>query len=153
MKVFEPYSCLRPCAAVLGVVLAAVAARTVAALKPDAGWKTLTLPEKGPAGHWWAEQERRRGFAQALDKLAGPGKGYQAVATLQADKSRKVFFNTGAQLQTIWLNGQRIYHNESWTGWHAGKERVPAQLRAGRNVIVIEMGPAFFLGVTDDNDW
>jgi lysophospholipase L1-like esterase len=126
---------------------------TVSALKPDAGWKTLTLPEQAPAAHWWAEQERRRGFAQALDKLAGPGKGYQAVATLQADKSRKVFFNTGAQLQTIWLNGQRIYHNEGWTGWHAGKERVPAQLQAGRNVIVIETGPAFFLSVTDDNNW
>jgi lysophospholipase L1-like esterase len=127
--------------------------RTVAALKPDAGWKTLTLPQKGPAGHWWAEQERRRGFAQALDKIVGPGKGYQAVATLQAEKPRQAFFNTGAQLQTIWLNGQRIYHNEAWTGWHAGKERVPARLQAGRNVIVIETGPAFFLSVTDDNAW
>jgi lysophospholipase L1-like esterase len=127
--------------------------QAVAALKPDGGWKTYTLPEKGPAAHWWFEQERRRGFALSLDKLVGPGKGYQAMASLQAEKPRSVFFNTGAQLQTVWLNGKRIYQNTGWTGWHAGKERVPARLQAGRNVIVIETGPAFFLSVTDDNRW
>ncbi len=34
-----------------------------------------------------------------------------------------------------------------------GKERIPAELKAGRNVSVIETGDAFFLSVTDDDQW
>jgi lysophospholipase L1-like esterase len=126
--------------------------KTVAALKPE-GWKIYTLPEKDTLSAWWPEQERRRGFAQSLDKLAGPAKRYQAVAIVEAEKPRSVFFNTGAQLETIWLNGKRIYKNEGWTGWHAGKERISARLEAGKNTVVIETGPAFFLSITDDSDW
>ena len=66
-----------------------------------------------------------------------------------AAKPRTVYFNTGAHLQTIWLNGKRIYKSEGWTGWHAGKERVAAELNAGKNTIVIETGSAFFLSITE----
>lgn len=122
-------------------------------VKPDETWKQLTLPEKTPAPHWWNDQERRRGFAGALDKLAGQAKTYRGVATIEADKTRQVYFNTGGQLQTIWLNGKRIYRSAGWTGWHAGKERVAAELQAGKNVVIIETGPGFFLSITDDKDW
>ena len=88
-----------------------------------------------------------------MEKLVGPGKSYLGVATIDAAKPRTVYFNTGAHLQTIWLNGKRIYKSEGWTGWHAGKERVPAELIAGKNTVIIETGSAFFLGVTDDNAW
>jgi hypothetical protein len=74
------------------------------------------------------------------------------VSTIRGEL-HKVFFNTGAHLESIWLNGKRIYHNEAWTGWHAGKERVPAELREGRNTILIETGGEFFLSVTDDDSW
>lgn len=126
----------------------------VAALKPDDAWKEYRLPESEPQKQWWYEHERQRGFGLSLDRLVGKGKGFVGVAMLEADKPSDVFFNTGAQLQTVWLNGKRIYKNEGWTGWHAGKERVPARLEAGKNTIVIEVaGNAFFLSVTDTNDW
>jgi lysophospholipase L1-like esterase len=127
--------------------------RTVAGLKPDDAWKAYHLPEDRPQPAWWLDQERRRGFALSLYQLVGKGKSYQGMAVLEEKQPRAVYFNTGAQLETIWLNGKKIYQSQGWTGWHAGKERVPARLRAGRNVVVIETGPAFFLSVTGGNRW
>jgi hypothetical protein len=126
---------------------------TVAALKPDGSWRALQLPQTDARKEWWEEQERQRGFAQGLDALAGKAKGYVAVAAVEADRPRDAFVNTGGSLQTVWLNGKRIYKSESWTGWHLGKERLPVRLQAGRNVLVVETGSAFALSVTDGNDW
>ena len=131
----------------------ALTAEAAAALAPDDSWKPYTLPEKDEVALWWQNNERQRGFAMSLPKLIGPAKEYRGVAVVDSKKAGKVFFNTGAQLESVWLNGQRIYHNEGWTGWHAGKERVPAELREGRNTIVIETGNEFFLSVTDNDDW
>jgi lysophospholipase L1-like esterase len=127
--------------------------KAVADLRPGDDWKRYTLPEKDALANWWLDQERQRGFAVSLAKLVGPAKGAQGFATVEAEKPRQVFFNTGAQLQTIWLNGRRIYKSEGWTGWHAGKERVAARLEAGKNTVVIETGGEFFLSVTDNDDW
>jgi hypothetical protein len=127
--------------------------KSVAALRPDASWKSYTLPEEEAHAQWWFNQERQRGFAVSLGKRVGPAKSYLGLATLTAEKPRRAYFNTGAQIQAIWLNGKRIYKNEGWTGWHAGKERIPAELQAGKNAIVVETGPEFFLSVTDRNDW
>jgi lysophospholipase L1-like esterase len=132
---------------------AALDEKTAAALKPDDNWKSYALPEKEAQTHWWSEQERKRGYALSLNKLVGPGRSYVGMATLEAEKPRTVYFNTGSDLRTVWLNGKRIYKNEGWTGWHAGKERIAAELQAGRNTIVIESGGQFFLSVTDTNDW
>jgi acyl-CoA thioesterase-1 len=106
--------------------------KAVTAVAPDDAWKTVTLPEKEPVKHWWMDHERQRGLAVSLDKSVGKGKGYVGVATVDAEQPRAVFFNTGAQLQAVWLNGQRIYKNDGWTGWHPGKERIaPSCRRAG----------------------
>jgi lysophospholipase L1-like esterase len=126
---------------------------TAARVKPDESWKALTLPQKGPLAHWWADQERQRGFAQELDKQAGPGKAYLGAATVEAVKAHKAFLNTGAQLSAVWLNGKRVYKSDGWTGWHAGKERVAIDLKEGKNWLVIETGTAFFLSITDDDQW
>jgi acyl-CoA thioesterase-1 len=123
--------------------------KAVRALAPDASWKALELPQKGPLEHWWQDQERRRGFAQGLDKLAGPAPAYVGVAVVESPTRYGAFLNTGAQLEEVWLNGARVYRSEGWTGWHAGKERVPIVLREGRNVLVIRTGPAFFVSITD----
>jgi len=120
---------------------------------PEGEWKTLTLPQAGKAAHWWFDQERRRGFAVELDQVVGPGKRYQATAEIDSKEARDVFFNTGADLGSITLNGTALWKNEGWTGWHAGKERLPARLAAGRNTVVIESGATFFLSVTDENNW
>jgi lysophospholipase L1-like esterase len=128
--------------------------KTAAALQPDDTWKRYALPETEPQTQWWMDQERKRGFAVSLTKLIGPGpKGYLGVASLEAKEPRMVYFNTGSDLRSVWLNGKRLYKNEAWTGWHAGKERIAATLRQGTNVIVIETGGQFFLSVTDTNDW
>jgi lysophospholipase L1-like esterase len=126
--------------------------KAVRALKPDATWKALDLPRKGRVAHWWQDQERRRGFALGLDEVAGKARGYVGVATVEA-KAGKAFLNTGAQLSAVWLNGRRVYKSAGWTGWHAGKERVPVELKKGKNVLVIETGSAFFLSITADDDW
>lgn len=125
----------------------------VASLEPDSTWKSYRLPETEPRDHWWEEQERHRGFAQSLAKLLGPGKLYQGVTYLKRDQPTKVYFNTGGQLQSIWLNGEQVFKSSGWTGWHAGKERIPVTLQAGQNTVVIEAAGTFFLSVTDDNIW
>ncbi len=103
--------------------------------------------------HWWLEQERRRGFVLGLEKSVGASKAWQGYATVESTEPRKVYFNTGAQLQTIGLNGKRIYKSGDWTGWHAGRERIAAELKKGENAVIIETGSQFFLSVTDDNRW
>ncbi|MDQ2731475.1 MAG: GDSL-type esterase/lipase family protein [Armatimonadota bacterium] len=122
-------------------------------LQPDAAWKTLALPQTDTKPTWWSEQERKRGLAQDLDKLIGPSSSFQGLAYVSSKGRRKVYFNTGAQLHSIWLNGKRIDLNEAWTGWHPGKERIPAELQSGRNTIAIETGSAFFLSITGDDKW
>lgn len=127
--------------------------KAAAALSPDETWVVYRLPETQPLDEWWPEQERQRGFAMSVQKLVGPGKGYIGMATIESAGPRTVFFNTGAQLQAIWLNGRKLYQSEGWTGWHAGKERIMAELRAGTNTVVIETSGQFFLSVTDRGDW
>jgi RNA polymerase sigma factor (sigma-70 family) len=124
--------------------------KLVARLEPEkAGWSDYTLPEPGPASTWWLEQDRKRGFALSLDKRLGKVKVYQGVSWFQAARPRSAFLHTGAALHSVWLNGQRVYRCKGWTGWHAGKERIRVQMRAGRNVVVIETGSDFFLSITD----
>jgi lysophospholipase L1-like esterase len=125
---------------------------TVRAL-PDGAPKELRLPQSAPAAHWWFDQERRRGFAVELDKAVGAGKRFRAAATIESKEARDVFFNTGADLDEIRLNGRVLWKSEGWTGWHAGKERIPARLSAGANAVEIESGSSFFLSVTDENNW
>jgi acyl-CoA thioesterase I len=127
------------------------------ALAPMAGlireWtiqgRALTLPQSGKAAHWWYDQERRRGFAVEL----GPAKRHAAAATLESKAARDVYFNTGADLASITLNGRLLWKSDGWTGWHAGKERVAGRLVEGTNTIEIECGGSFFLSVTDDDNW
>ena len=127
---------------------------TVAKLEPDETWKAYRLPEAEPASHWWKDQERRRGFAVNVESVVGKGKRYQAAATVDAGAARHVRFNPGADVDTIWLNGKRIYQRPTeYTGWHAGRERVGAELRAGKNAVVMETGGTFFLSVTDQDVW
>jgi len=127
---------------------------SVAALKLDAAWKDYPLPEPGPAGHWWREQERQRGFAVSLEETLGKAKAYRAVTTIESAKRRFAFLNPGAALETIWLNGKRVYaHGADYTGWHAGRERVRVELQSGANTILIETGQNFFLSLTDDDNW
>ena len=154
-------------------------AATARALQPDETWKTYTLPdpvppEKPTAEDWW-EQERRNGFGLKVHERApgagdGSGKGLvQAVAFLDAPRARKAYVNTGVGVSTVWLNGEKLHEQGSagaprvpragersgeWSGFHAGKERLPAGLKAGRNVLAIEIdGPQFFLSVTDKLCW
>jgi hypothetical protein len=56
---------------------------------------------------------------------------------------------------SVWLNGLRIHdQGTAWTGFHAGKERLPITLVPGRNRLVVETGGQhFFLAVTDGMVW
>mgnify|MGYP003730798403 CR=1 FL=1 len=130
---------------------------SVKAVRPDESWTAYVLPETDPQEIPWLEIERQTGFALSLDKkVPGPGsKNFQGCAILKEKAPRKVFFNTGAELQTVWLNGERIFKFSAppWPGFHAGGNRVPAELIKGDNVVIIETGPTFFLSVTENHDW
>lgn len=125
-------------------------AARAAALAPDDTWHALTLPEPQPIAHWWQDQERRRGFAMSVDRLAGPAKTYQAVAVIDSPAARRVVLRPGADLRTIWLGGACIYRNDGLRGWHPGRETVTADLKAGPNGVAIETGPQFFLSVAPE---
>ncbi|HPD14452.1 MAG TPA: SGNH/GDSL hydrolase family protein [Planctomycetota bacterium] len=127
-------------------------------LAPDASWKTYHLPDPPPASQpsaedWW-EQVRRNGFGLRVHQVAGKGL-VQAVAAIECARARDAFVNTGIGIATVWLNGVKLHdQGTAWTGFHAGKERLPANLRRGRNEIVVEIdGPQFFLSVTDKLAW
>ena len=129
-------------------------ANTVVAVRPDATFKTLAVPEQTPQKHWWSEQTRQRGYALSLAEVAGKAPRYVGVATVSAGEAHRAYFNVGADLQAIWLNGRQIYKaSPEWQGYHAGRERIAAELKAGANTVVIETGGQFFLSVTDNNDW
>ncbi len=74
---------------------------------------------------------------------------------MEVAQPREVFVNTGAGLQSIWLNGRRIFTPDRgvWTGWHAGRERIPVTLQKGPNTLIIETGKEFFLSITDTDRW
>lgn len=124
-----------------------------ATLKPDQAWKPLHLPQADKEPTWWRDDERRRGFALSLDKTIAPAKQFVAITTITIQSPRRAYLNTGAQLEKLWLNGKLIYENTGWTGWHAGKERIAVNLPAGHSTIILQSGEAFFLSLTDDNQW
>jgi len=123
-------------------------AAAVVALTPDDSWKAYTLPETEPLDHWWQDQERRRGFAMSLERHLGRAPAYHGVAYVESPSARQVVLTPGAGLRTLWLNGVRLYKDDGTRGWHPGREVVTAHLKAGRNVLVIETGPQFFLSLT-----
>ncbi|MFW6039299.1 MAG: SGNH/GDSL hydrolase family protein [bacterium] len=125
-------------------------ADAVNAINPEKrAWRDYQLPEPEPCAHWWKEQCRQRGFALRLDGYIGESKSFVATTTLTCETSREVTFSTGGSLQAIWVDGAEIFRSRSWTGFHAGKERVHHTLSEGRHRIVIETGATFFLSVTD----
>lgn len=134
-------------------------ADSVTSLAVDETWTQLALPQHdklsqrlAQPGRSFVYHDRARGFATHL--TAADDQIVQAVSHVESETDRDVFFNTGARLLTIWLNGEKIFDSDNpWGGWHPGKERIPAKLRAGRNQIVIEAQDAFFLSITDGRDW
>jgi len=125
----------------------------VARLTPDASWVAYNLPETRPQEGWWWEQERQRGFALSLKEVVGPAKAYRGFAVVSSPKARQAWLNTGAGLSQVWLNGKRIPLGTAPKGWHAGGYRVPVQLQAGVNRLVIESGEKFVLTITDSRIW
>ena len=75
------------------------------------------------------------------------------MAVVRSKTNRKAWLNTGAELKTVWLNGEKLYESKGWTGWHPGKERIRIKLRKGDNRIVIESGRAFSINITDKRIW
>lgn len=115
-------------------------------------WKKYALPEAAPQKDPWHEQERQRGFALSLEKLVGEGNRFEGLTFLTnpTDTPKAMVFTIGAQLQSVWLNGEQIYRHTKWRGWHAGREAVVANLKPGINSVIIETGSQFFLSVTEN---
>lgn len=134
-------------------------AESVVGLTIDETWTRLTLPQQDEfsrrlaiPGRSFVHCDRARGFATHLTDV--DRQIVQAISYCKSESDRDVYFNTGARLMTIWLNGEKIFESDNpWAGWHPGKERVPARLRAGSNQVVIESQDAFFLSITDQREW
>ncbi|HEX8912322.1 MAG TPA: hypothetical protein VF796_08170 [Humisphaera sp.] len=135
-------------------------AMTAAMLVPDNNWTDLYLPQPedkfcqrvSDPTHSAQNRDRARGFATNL--FHGEGKLVEAVALVNSRDARRAWVNVGANVRTVYVNGVKAYDSRGqWTGWHAGKERVPVKLVAGENQVVVEAGPSFFLSITDEQDW
>lgn len=136
-----------------------LSAAEIASLQVGDQWQSLTLPQPpdkfarrtANRSHLISYRDRSRGFATNLHQTGS--QGVIAMAAVSSPQARQVFLNTGATVQSVWLNGELVYQSEGWSGWHAGKERIPATLRAGENRIVIETGSSFFFSITEQQDW
>ena len=123
--------------------------KTAAALKPDATWKDLTLPQPDPVEGWWWNQERKRGVAVALDKVFG-GQHHLALTRIESAAPRHVFINAGGNLGSVWLNGKKLPKENH--GYHPMGNRFPVDLPAGTSTIVVEADSSFSVTLTETND-
>tara|TARA_B100000941_G_C28224621_1_gene408446 strand:- start:152 stop:658 length:507 start_codon:yes stop_codon:yes gene_type:complete len=134
-----------------------VTSQNVMQFKPDDTWHELKLPLSEPIQEdWWLDQERQRGFAVNLDRYVDASKYNLALTTFTEPADRQIYLNTGAGLQTIWLNGQQVYQVYTAlgdSGWHAGRERIAATFKAGTNQLVITCDTSFFLSVSETDRW
>ena len=132
-------------------------AEAVTKLQPDKSWQTYTLPDPAPTNappaEDWHEQIRRNGFALAIKDRLGAGL-VQAATEVHADRERQAYLQIGGDVSTVWVNGVRVHdQGTAWTGFHAGKERIPVMLAPGTNRLVVETGGEFFLALTNDRIW
>ena len=107
----------------------------------------------------WMEQERRNGFATNIREIDGGPLRYWGAA-VKADAEKKAFISTAIGVRRVWLNGALVYTHpmnggeEKWTGYHAGKERLPVTLKKGVNLLLVEhSNNEFFVSVTDKLVW
>lgn len=113
-------------------------------LKPDENWKSIELPMRAEPENFWYAQELERGAA-LLAPVLGKAPKYQAAATFTSPGARTVYLHTGGDLQSVWLNGTKVYQAGAWRGWKLGRESVEVELRAGANSLLIETGSVFIL--------
>jgi len=128
---------------------------SVIQLEPDNTWQTYSLPEPiETSTDDWEEQIRRNGFATKLQEKLGKGLVI-AVADVKSTTARNAWLNIGGTIETVWLNGKQIHdQNKQWTGFHAGKARIPVKLNAGSNRVVLEVaGQYLFCSITDQQVW
>ncbi len=134
-------------------------AEEAAAIRPDDTWRSVTLPlppdpfqmRLADRNHSIAYRDRLRGYFSGVRPPAGGS--VLAVAEVHSDAERNAWLNTGGGAVVVWLNGEKIHETSRWTGWHAGKERYPVRLKAGKNTLLVEAKYDFFVGITDTGDW
>jgi len=131
---------------------------TVASLQPDETWEHITLPRVDKFNkrladptHSWTYQDQVRGYATHLPYRKG--KKFVAVTTVESDTDRDAYINTGSGIQSVWINGEKVYTRGPWLGGYPGSDRTAVTLRKGLNRIVIETPHSFFFSITDTVDW
>jgi lysophospholipase L1-like esterase len=124
----------------------------IATVAPDASWTEVTVPQTEPIASWWRDAERQRGFAD-LKLAVGSHKRYVSLTTITATAPREAYLQLGGPVSRLWLNGELLFDDSSWRGWHPGHDRLPIHLRAGENRIIVESGSDLFLALTPDRIW
>lgn len=134
--------------------------QAVAAIRPDNSWTSISVPISQTDysvedfdSLAWLDDARQRGMVIQLKKHAGDGAAFVSVATLTEPVPRQSILQTGAEVKSVWLNGEKMMVNEWTRGWHIGRDRTPISLRAGENVLVVESGENFWIRVADKPLW
>jgi lysophospholipase L1-like esterase len=133
----------------------------VSKLAADGTWTPFDVTQSQPLAdspEIWLEQMRRNGAGMNLDKLLEKNGMAQGMAEVTSVDGGPAYIQNGMQIKTIWLNGVLVHdqvqnQKEVWRGVHAGKERIPVNLKKGVNEIVIEFNGNFLLLVTHDLIW
>lgn len=130
----------------------------ISALLPaDDRWTKVILPLAEALTNdedLWLDDYRQQGMATNIAHLVRENcDHFLGCAIINSPVNRTMYLHTGAQLQTVWLNGKKVYKNNWQHGWHAGRESVLVDLLQGDNTFIIETGTHFFLSLTENIFW
>ncbi len=111
---------------------------------PAQSW-SVNLPEADPAGHWWKDQERRRGFVLNLKDRAPDAKAFLAQGTFSLSKSSPVLLKIGGQVTELSLDGQPVSLLQTGQTWGIRDGHRTGSLVAGDHTVEVKVsGDAFF---------
>ncbi len=123
----------------------------------DESCTAWSLPEEepfAPSPEEWMEQLRQNGYSVRLERLIGKGPA-QAWTEVHVEQAKTAYLQISTNIATIWLNGRKVHdQGDVYNGNHAGKDRIPVTLQAGRNLLAIEItGPFFYFALTPNLVW
>ena len=129
-----------------------------AQLVPDDQWRDVLIPQQDKLAarlpnpmQSLTYQMLQRGYGMFMPRRGGSQ--VEGVGYVESETKKSAWINVGGEVRAVWLNGKSVYAHDRHVGRHAGKIRVPVELQAGRNTIVIESYSIFFVSVTDAPDW
>jgi hypothetical protein len=113
---------------------------------PGQSWD-VHVPEAGPVGFWWKDQERKRGFVVNLRDKAPRAKGFLAMGTLHLAASANLLIKVGGQVSELSVDGKVLPLYPTSHTWGIRDGARTGELPAGDHVIQVKLanGDSFFV--------